>query len=704
MPSTASDILAILAVLRRQWKLIALTVVLFTAAAAAYTYVSKPLYTASTLVLVDPTRKNLLDPDEGVVSNISENLRVESEVQLAGSDTVLMRAIADLGLVPNSEFTAQSGLLDQIRSFLRLGPTAGAGSEVASNRVLEALRATISVDRRNGSFLLSINVRSNDPARAAEIANALAASYIREQIDSKIQSVQLAREALDAQLIGTQRALTVADGAVDQYIVQSLDRLISDPDNEAVAIFAQSYQDAKARQARAQASLLAEQAHADRASFDAAASNSAEVRELAARRAEIAGQLAALASGSAEADGLQAQLTDIDQQMAAATARQIAALREEVVAAGREAERSRDDIRAATADGSSLSGDISTALYGLQQEAQLARAQYNNLLARSQDLDAQASLQLPDSRVVSPALTPAAASSPNPRTNLILGLLAGLAAGLGLAFLYENYVGGFTSEDQATSVLGLPINSAVPRLRRKDKWELTPADLIAKAPLSAFTESIRRITIGVDQALGSDDQVGRSIVLMVTSALPGEGKSTVALALARSYAMAGRKTLLVDGDLRKPTLHRILDIQPKNGLLDYFANAGTPFDDLVRRDPKSDAVLLLGARPSSVDTHQIVSDRGFGRLLHSARHSFDVVIVDTSPLGPVVDGLQIAKLADAMLFIVKWGSTRQQDAKKALNALQAVTNGKPALLVLNQEELASSDYLRRYGSYYLDAS
>jgi capsular exopolysaccharide synthesis family protein len=209
--------------------------------------------------------------------------------------------------------------------------------------------------------------------------------------------------------------------------------------------------------------------------------------------------------------------------------------------------------------------------------------------------------------------------------------------------------------------------------------------------------------MGVAQALELSPDEPRHLVLMVTSAVPNEGKSTIALALARSYALAGKSTLLIDGDLRVPSLHRFVGLQPKYGLLDYLSSPSDGFKEVVHHDPKSSAVLLLGAGRSSMATHQIVSDKGFRLLLKAARQTFEVVIVDTSPLVPVVDGLQIAGLVDAVVFVVRLGKTAQQDAKKALISLQAAARGKPIVLALNQQELSQSEYARRYSNYYAEA-
>jgi capsular exopolysaccharide synthesis family protein len=427
------------------------------------------------------------------------------------------------------------------------------------------------------------------------------------------------------------------------------------------------------------------------------------LQALERQRAELSARIAEVGPDASATVDLREQLQQIEVQLEDTTQAELAALRANVASTQQQTDTLRQQIRSTVLD-SNLSSQVLTEFYGLQQRAQLARSQYQTLLSRSQDLQAQASLQLPDSRIVSPALPPSRPSSPNTRLNLILGAIAGLAIGIGVAFLYENYVGGFTSEQQAEAVLRHKVASIVPKLRRSSPDVDAPADQMANSPLSIFAESVRRIRVGFDQALTARPARGKGLVMMVTSSLPGEGKSTLALSLARSYAAAGKATLLIDGDLRKPSLHRLVNLQPKHGLLDFLrSDANSIKDELVHHDPLSGAVMLLGARRSEVPADQIVSDKGFAGLIEQARKTFDVVVVDTSPLIPVVDGLYIARLVDAAVFVVRWGSTRQQDAKAGIGSLEAALGAKPLMLVMSQQEISSTNYQQRYGSYYTEA-
>lgn len=198
---------------------------------------------------------------------------------------------------------------------------------------------------------------------------------------------------------------------------------------------------------------------------------------------------------------------------------------------------------------------------------------------------------------------------------------------------------------------------------------------------------------------------GQAAVIMVTSALPAEGKTTVSLALARSYAMLGKRTLLIDADLRRPGVHRALGMEPSEGLLEFLADSDPriSISDIFRADPLTDLSVLLGARCSEVPTDQLISQEAFQRLVSAASRTFDIVILDTPPLAPVVDGLYIAQYVNAAVFVVQWAQTSQADVRKALGGLQeAMAYNASIALVLNQQDVSRSYSHARHGDYYVE--
>jgi capsular exopolysaccharide synthesis family protein len=556
------DIRATLGLLRRRFRLIATIVVVIVGAAALNTFALTPIYTATALLLVDPSRKDLLDPANQFGNSGSDSARVESEVELARSDAVLMQVIEDMQLVSDSEFGVRLPWPSRVLALLRLDDGALPTGDAALGDVLNRLRSAVTAQRRGGTYLIAVQARSQSAARAAELANAIAQTYIEDQLASKVASTLASRDILLARIEQARQASLTSAGAADQ-----------------------------------------------------------------------------LAAGDVTPD------------------------------------------------------------YERQQNAAIARAQHETLLARAQDLSAQADLQLADSRVVSPALVPTKPTYPDPPLFLLLSAIAALGIGIGVAFLCENVIGGFTSEEQAESVLRVKVAASLPRLKSGRADQASFAELMVNAPISVFSESVRRIRASVDRAARDRVMPGLGIVAMVSSAASGEGKTTTALSLARSYALSGKSTLLVDCDLRKPSVHRQLGVEPSVGFLDYLcAEAGNAINiqAITAKDPLSPTTVIAGAHHSSIPTDQLIAGAAFAQLINAARRSFDVVVLDTPPIGPVVDGLYIAQHADVIVFVVRYSSTPQSEARKALASLGvSKPGGTEIVAALNQQDSSPQRYGKR---------
>ena len=708
MSEEAFDFRSVLALIRRHLRLIFVTICLFLAAAVAALFVLKPVYTASTLVLVDTGRKDLLAPDTQMLA--PDNGRVDSEVELVKSDATLLKVVEDTKLTSDPEFGVKLPLQEYILGLLHIQEPEMPTGDEALQSVLINLRNALDVQRRGLTNLIAINVRAHDPQEAAKIANAVAAAYIHDQLQSKVDATLSARDIIQSRINDASAAVASSESAFDNFISSNMDAITAATGRTDLTFMRQQLSAEQADSARMSALADAVAGSAQRRDWKSIADalKSDALKSLLDQRKALSDKLSGLATGSAEEVNLRAELAKVDTSLGAEASTELASLKAQVAASEAKASDLRDQLRT-TVLGANLPPNILASLYGLQQNSQIARSQYQTLLARLKDLETQAFLQVADSRIVSPALAPVQPSFPNTRLFLLIASIAGLASGVALAFTYENLVGGFTSEEQMEAVLHVPVLASVLRQKSgelKDDEASSFADLVTQVPLSLYAESIRRIRLGTDQAIRKllrQPAKGSGAVIMVTSANPAEGKTTTALALARAYALSGKSTVLIDCDLRKPSVHRQAGIQSSGGLLEYLTDPSgkMPLTAITWPDRGSGVQIVVGGRRGDVETDQLITGQAFAHLLGAARGKFEIVILDTPPTGYVVDGLYLAQFANVIIFVTRWASTRQTEAKAAIAAL---TKAKPPqceiLAVLNQQVVSTGRYRSHYSGYY----
>lgn len=711
------DLKSILGILRRQFWIIVSTVLAVLVIASVAVFAVTPRYTATALVLVDTRDKNLLDTTMVNANASADNARVESEVEILRSDKVLVSVINDQKLVPDPEFGVRSGLKERLFAFLRLPETAAPTGDGLLSKIIRNLRDAISVNRNGLTYLISVGVQSEDPVKAARLANALTDTYIRDQINSKISGTLVARDTLQKRVRAASQDIATNEKSFDDYIDQNLARIEKQSDGSgAIGALRSKLNRVTAARLEELGKLEAGRQALQSGDLDkmtATLANEA-LLTLKQQRDDLTRKIADAGDGSSRAINLRAELDKVEQSLQTEAESTLNTLQQNVNSYEEQGDALRQEFRS-TVLKSNLPPETLTEIYRLQKSGEVARTQYQNLLSRLQDLEAQADLQLPDSRVVSPALAPVDPSFPNKSLVLAVAFVIALGLGLGLAVLREYFIGGFVSESQVEAVLRTPLSTVTPKQISSEDVARTAgfhsvSDLMITAPLSHFSESIRRLRLALDQAERRTlsppvNGTPRGRMVMISSALPNEGKSTIALSVARAYALSGHRTLLIDCDLRKPSINRHLNLEPNQEFLNFLrAGVGTSgIPSLTTRDPQTNLTVLIGGGRSNVATDEVVMGDNMQRLLSNARRHFDYIVIDTPPVEPVVDGLYLARDADMIVFVVKWATTPQSSAKHAIAALKENKQpGAEILTILNQrdqERLGGDTYA--YSGYYV---
>jgi capsular exopolysaccharide synthesis family protein len=381
---------------------------------------------------------------------------------------------------------------------------------------------------------------------------------------------------------------------------------------------------------------------------------------------------------------------------------------------------------------SNTSGEAQVRLRELQREAEANRTLYESYLARYKETTAQESLEMPDSHVVTKATIPIAPSWPKPILFLGLAMMLGLGVGSVLAFLADYLDQRVKTLEQAEELSGVPALAALPlisagelagRAKRGRKelgrydsntTTLLPAALqppltryAIEAPGTFFAEAIRAIRLALQRTM----RTAPVKVVLITSALDSEGKTTLATNLAQSLATLGIRTLLIDGDLRNPQVTRSLCPHAETGLLEVAMGRATP-DEAILVDESTGLSILPSTTVKHADliTELMFSERIVDVLDH-LRHRYELIIIDSPPLVPLVDGRALAELADRIILALAWDQTPGEVVSHAMNLLSPV-HDRILGTVLTRVDLSrlrfydyysSSAYLKPYGTARLTA-
>lgn len=687
------DLRSLIGLARRQkWTILATTVlgVLF-----GILYVSQVdrQYTATTLLVVDTRNSELLGVTPALNDTLGVNAIVSTEVEIIRSASVLARAAAQLD-VANSPVFDQVSRVNALLSLIGLGeePREGPQPDWTSMSPEEQddwtreLGNHVQVSQRGTTNVIAISATTTIPSESARWANAIAQAYIDEQVLSKVEAREQATLLLQERVDNLAAEVEDVEERIDAFIAEAIDQAGTP---EARAMLADLRAETGALETQRE-TLLTIRTALD-ATDTAALAALVEDQNLGVQRDALMGELAV--APAERAAQIEADLAALETEIQAAAAARAAALETAVATQQEQVATLRDELNATIVD-QPLPNDVLRELVNLQQDAQIQRGLYTASLTQLRTGQQEMGLALPDSRVITTATTPDAPSYPSVRSTLMLAFLLAGAAGFGLALVRENLIGGIASIDHLEQVTGLPVVAAVPKIKTAKNEE--PDWAIVDQPLSAFAEALRRTRMGVE-SVDPDQQ----LKLVVTSAAPGEGKTTIALALARSFARSGKPTILIDADLRHPSVHKHVKHEAEVGLIDYLlrGRAAETAHLFMMQEEATGLHLVLGSEASSVATDSLILSQRFRSVMEYATKEYEVVIIDTSPVGLVVDPQIIAReYANVALFVVRADATSQRIVKGALRDM-AMHAQIPIVGLLNQVT-GNKRYYGKYAGYY----
>lgn len=702
---------------RRLWLFLAVAAAVFLAV-AAYVVTATPVYTSTASVMLDTRQLQVLPTNQELISGAPDDSSlVDTQVEAAASRKVTDRVVTALGLDHDPEFNGTldaPSALDQLKGFVKglIGRRAVAEAsdpQDVHNDVVTAVQDAVTAKRSGTADIIDIAFTSEDPAKAARIANQFAQAYLEDQQQADVDAMGRAGLFLQSRLNDLARQAQSDADAVSRYrlahnLLSTTSTTLSEQEisnlNQQIASAAS---DAAADEARL---ITAREQLARGSTGDdvGAAIDSPVVGQLRTQRALISGQVAQLMAryGPRHPEILKAQgqLRDIDSQIQAEIDRIISNLQAKVkVSAGRLASMQGS---LATAKGELARNNVALVESSrLQQAATASQTVYDSYLSRFKEAGAQLGVQPSRSRVISPAQPPSAPSAPKTTLFLLLGMVLGVAAGVGAIILREAADPALVTAEDVERRLRAPYLGSVPLLASVERSRIAASDLVVKRPKSAFSEAIRSLRATIMHLTAP----GKSAVMAVTSALPGEGKTLTAACIGRSAALAGARVVVVDCDLTRPGLGRMLKDVREPDLVSVLE--GAPLDDALVWDGETGMAWLPVAtgRESKAD---VLASPAMDALLATLRARFDLIVLDTAPVLPVADGRLLAAKSDITLLLARWRRTPDHAIKAALRVLASAGASVDGVVltkmdVRQQTRFGFGDsafYFKSYRSYF----
>jgi exopolysaccharide transport family protein len=712
---------------KRKWTVLVCLVSIFSVVAIA-SFKMTPVFEARGTIAINKADSGLVNFNNSPTFNVDyyDPTEMETEVRILQSDLLALQVIKELALDRRPEFGGKPAPLP---STLDLAPDSLQGDSGRTSSLLSAFRGNLTVSLAPNTHIIEVHYRSTDKEMAAQVVNTVMTTYTENNFKSRFDSTMQASDWLSKQLVDLQMKVETSQEKLVRYQKeheilgidekQNITTAKLDELNKALTIAESERMDKEAvyRLVQGGDSETIASAAGVLDAAGAPSQGSSLLETLRGKQAELKIQAADLSTqfgpSYPKLAQLNNQIKEVDAQILAETQKVAGKIKGQYSAALQRENMLHAALEKQKQEANKL--NESAIEYSLlKRDLDSNRTLYEGLLEKLKEAGVSAGLRSNNFRIVDVARVPTAPIEPNIPRNLSFAFMLGLTTGVGLAFLLEGLDNTVRTTEQAQMISGLPPLGMIPLGSRSSREGANHKRLIIASskeavelitqvrPQSQMAESYRALRTSLLLSnLGAPPKV-----IMVTSALPQEGKTTTSINCAVVLAQKGIRVLLIDADLRRPSIHKTLGMGPRSGLSNVLTGSSTLENAITRSSilPNLD-VLAAGTPPPN--PAELLASPNMRDMLDQLRSRYDHIVVDTPPTLSVTDAVVLSPRVDSIVLVIRSGQTTKQALRRSRDILTQV-NAKVSGVLLNAVDLSSPDYYYyyeyqgKYARYYRD--
>jgi exopolysaccharide transport family protein len=729
LPSQESTLGEYIRVLvKRKWTVLACLFTIFSVVAIASLKMT-PVYEASGSIEINKPDSGLVNFGNSPSFNVEyyDPSELETEVMILQSDLLALQVVKELALDRRPEFGGKTAALP---SSLDLAPDPLTADSARTSSLLSGFRNSLKVTLSPNTHIIKVSYRNPDKDLTATVVNTLMSTYTENNFKSRFDSTMQASDWLSKQLVDLQMKVETSQEKLVRYqkeheilgIDEKQNITTSKLDELNKALTAAESE----RMAKESVYRLVEAGDTDTIASAASALDSSGAGQqsasgllegLRSKEADVKIQAAELSTqfgpSYPKVAQLNNQLKEIDAQILVETKKVASKIRGQYMAALQRENMLHDALEKQKQEANKL--NESAIQYSiLKRDLDSYRQLYEGLMEKMKEAGVSAGLKSNNFRIVDVARVPNSPIEPNIPRNLAFAFMLGLTSGVGLAFVLEGLDNTVRTTEQAQMISGLaplgmiPMGSRATRDGANSKrlviaTSKEAVELVTQVrPQSQMAESYRALRTSLLLSnLGAPPKV-----IMITSALPQEGKTTTSINCAVVLAQKGVRVLLIDADLRRPSIHKTLGMGPRSGLSNVLTGSAN-LQQTITRSPILPNLSILPAGTPPPNPAELLASPNMRQVLEELRGQYDHIVVDTPPTLSVTDAVVLSPRADAIVLVIRSGQTTKQALRRSRDILMQV-NAKVSGVLLNAVDLSSPDYYYyyeyqgKYSRYYRD--